>query len=244
MKKIKIFTTAVLAGFVLIGLSSCKENARTMNKNYAVSAFNAIESEIVGNVVFTQSDDIKVSAEGSEILVKNLIVEVDGEKLKLSAGEQTLGKLFGFNKKRKLTVYVSAPNISRIDLEGVSNLKLSGNVKSDSLFIDLDGVGNLKAEDLECRDLSVESSGVGNISLKGRAESLRIKSDDVGNIDAEEFLANIVSVSSSGVGNVKFYASDSLSITASGVGNITYFGNPAAKTIDNSGVGKVRNGDD
>ncbi|MDR1517039.1 MAG: DUF2807 domain-containing protein [Dysgonamonadaceae bacterium] len=241
MKKTNLLFAAFAAGMILLGLNACeagKESTRIMNKNFDVSPFHAIESEIVGNVVFKQSDRQSVSVRGSENLVKNLIVEVDNGKLKLSA-QKTAKKR---NASHKLTVSVSAPGIEKIDLGGVGNLKLSGSVKSDSLSIALSGVGNFDAEDLEVQSLFVESEGVGNIHLKGRANSVKIKSDNVGNIDASAFIARAVRVNLSGVGNVTCYASDILHITASGVGNITYLGNPAAKTIDRSGVGKVKNG--
>ncbi|MDR1742356.1 MAG: DUF2807 domain-containing protein [Dysgonamonadaceae bacterium] len=245
MKKIKRFLTALIAVFNIIGMVACIESVRIMNKNYEVSSFNAIESEIVGNVVLTQSDNTSVSAEGSEDLVKNLIVEVKGNKLKLHARTEIVVKNpFSLTKNSTLTVYVSTPDLAKIDLSGVGNLKLNGNVKSDSLFIDLTGVGNLNAEDLECRTLFIESSGVGNITLKGRAKAVKIQSDDVGNIKAKEFIADTVSINSSGVGNITCYASDSLVVEASGVGNVTYFGNPAATSIDSNGVGRVKKGAD
>ena len=227
----------------LIGLTACQENSRIMTKNYTVSSFNAIKSKVVGNIVFAQSNEVAVSVEGSESLVKNLVVEVENGTLNLSFEDEIIENSFFPLKNKRLTIHVSAPNIGNINMDGVGNLKFEGSVKSDTLFVKMKGVGNIEVEELENKFLSIESKGVGNISLSGNGQTVNLNSEDVGNIDAEDFLAKNVTIHSSGVGNINCYASDSIEIHGSGVGNITYYGNPTSKNIDKSGVGKVNAGD-
>ena len=170
-------------------------------------------------------------------------MEVENGTLKLSGEEDIIERNFFTIKNRKLTVNVSAPTIDHIKLDGVGNIKLNGNVKTDTLFVKMKGVGNIEVEELENNFLSIESKGVGNISLSGNGQTVNLNSEDVGNIDAEDFLAKNVTIHSSGVGNINCYASDSIEIHGSGIGNITYYGNPTSKNIDKSGVGKVKSGD-
>lgn len=248
MKTTTIFFTAS-ALMLLLSLSACAQSNKnntdsdkTISRDYNVSAFHAIESEIVGNIIFTQSETTKVSAEGEEKWVNNLVVKVENGTLKLDKKKDIKNTLFGGRKTQRLTVYVSAPDISHLDLDGVGNMRFEGNVHLESLSIDSDGVGNFHAEQLTCGRLKVESDGVGNITLKGKGQFAEYLSDGVGNIDATKFEAEDAIVRSSGVGNVKCYASKSIELYGNGVGNITYYGNPEVKSLSKNGIGKVKSG--
>lgn len=239
----------IIAMVAFVGLhSACTQNrtataqsdSRIITKNYNVGNFSAIESGIVGNIVFTQSDVTSVTAEGDEKMVNRLIVIVEGDELKLSMEDNTRIKFR--NKGAKLTIKVSSPNLYKIDSDGVGNITLDGVVKTENLHIDSDGVGNVTASQLECGRLTVESDGVGNVRLKGKGQFAEYESNGVGNIDVQEFLAEDVIVNSNGVGSVKCYASKTIELYSTGVGSVVYYGEPNIKALEKNGVGSVKQG--
>lgn len=239
----------IIAMMVFIGLqTACTQNRtataqsqhRTITKKFNVGSFSAIESEIIGNVVFTQSNHTSVTAEGNEDMVNRLIVKVEDNELKLSMKDNSRIKFR--NKGPKLTIKVSSPNIYKIDSDGVGNISLEGVVKTENLHIDSDGVGNITASQLECNRLTVESDGVGNVLLKGKGQFAEYESNGVGNIDARDFIVENVIVHSTGVGNVKSYASKNIELYSSGVGSIVYYGEPNIKALNKNGVGSIKEG--
>ncbi len=248
MKPKKTFSL-VIALLALIGLqTACAQNRSktdqsensTIAKKFNVANFSAIETGIVGSVIFTQSNVTGVTAEGDENLVNRLIVTVEDDELKLSLKANSKIKIR--NKRPKLTIKISSPNLYKIDSDGVGNITLEGVVKTENLHIDSEGVGNIRASQLECDQLTVESEGVGNIRLKGKGRVAKYTLNGVGNIDTSDFIAEEVIVHSSGVGNVKCYASKNIELYSNGVGGIVYYGKPNIKALDKSGVGSIKEG--
>lgn len=242
MKTTRTLFFLIVAVLAMTSAQTTYAQQRITTKNYNTRNFSAIETDIVGNITFTQSNRTSVSAEGEEDMVDRLIVTVNNNVLKLSM-RKSLKSTFGNRKSKRLTVTISSPDLNKIKSDGVGNITLNGTVRTDKLHIESDGVGNISASQLDCRHLTIDSDGVGNTRLKGKGQFAEYKSDGVGNIDTREYLAEDVVVRSAGVGSVKCYASKSIELLGSGVGSITYYGKPNIKALNKSGVGKINSGD-
>ena len=234
----------MLASFISICIivTSCALNAqqRVTSKTFNVSTFEAIESNSVANIHFFQGPSTSLRAEGYKDLIDRLNVNVKNGKLIIEMPKNT----FKDNnlKNKKLDIYISSPTLNLIEMEGVGNFLFEKAFHSPKLEIVSDGVGNLKADNLNCEQIFIRSHGVGNIELAGKANDMIISSDGVGNIKAEKLVAQHVNVNSSGVGNVAFNCSESMDVELSGVGNAIYYGNPKVKNMSKDGVGKIKPG--
>lgn len=228
--------------FAALTFTSCTMQAqnRISSETYRVSSFNAIVSNSVGNIHFSQGSSTSVRAEGNQETIDNLRISVKDGKLVIDMAKRPF-KRFNLGRK-KLDIYISSPTLSVLQMNGVGNVTLEGNINTPQLEIISDGVGNLKAEELSCENITIDSEGVGNITLAGKTNSLSISSDGVGNVHAEELIAKNATVTSDGIGNVSFYASESMDVSSDGVGNVTYYGNPKNKNITKDGVGKLKPG--
>ncbi len=238
MKDFKLLLSTLL---LLVFTTSCTlAQKRTItNKTYPIQSFTMVASDIVGDVIYTQSNSVSVRAEGDEELVDNLrITEKDGV-LKLFIYDQQKTKKMN---KKKLTVYLSSPAIEEIDAEGVGNWSMKGVVTADNLKIEFEGVGNFEALELQSTNIQASYEGVGNLTLGGFTDFLEMKSEGVGSINTQKLKAKKAVVKAEGVGSVKCYASESIDLNNSGVGSITYYGNPSQKNINNSGIGRIRAG--
>lgn len=236
MKNLK----ALLLTFLLIAIATpcthAQKNVIT-SKTYPVSSFSSIESDAVADVIYTQSNNVSVRAEGDKELVDNLKVSVKNNVLKLDHS----GKLDTQNKK-PTTLYISSPTIEEIEVEGVGYWKLEGKVNATNLKIEFEGVGNFEAHNLETNNLKAKYEGVGNFTLGGTTNFLELKTEGVGKVDTHKLLAKTVRLSCEGVGSVACYASESIEIKNKGVGSVIYYGNPKIKNLDNSAVGKIKEG--
>lgn len=236
MKNLKLFLSAL---YVIVITTSCTfaQNKVLTTKTFPLQSFTSVESDIVGNIIYTQSSKVSIQAEGDKELIDNLRVNEKNGVLKV-----THVLKINIKNKKKLTLYISSPTIVSIDSDGVGNWVMKGKVKADNLKIEFDGVGNFEAFDLESNKIKVDYEGVGNLSLGGSANFLVIESEGVGSVNAENMRAKNAIIKSSGVGSVKCYASESIDLTNSGVGSITYYGNPTVKNMKNTGVGKIKAG--
>ena len=236
MKNLKLFLSAL---YVIVITTSCTfaQNKVLTTKTFPLQSFTSVESDIVGNIIYTQSSKVSIQAEGDKELIDNLRVNEKNGVLKV-----THVLKINIKNKKKLTLYISSPTIVSIDSDGVGNWVMKGKVKADNLKIEFDGIGNFEALDLESNKIKVDYEGVGNLSLGGSANFLVIESEGVGSVNAENMRAKNAIIKSSGVGSVKCYASESIDLTNSGVGSITYYGNPTVKNMKNTGVGKIKAG--
>lgn len=236
MRKMRVLLSTLLLTVIATSCSFAQKQTFT-NKTYPIDFFDSVESDVVGNIIYTQSDKVSVRAEGDKELVDRLrITERNGM---LSIGHT--GN-FKSQKKQNLSIYISSPTIYAVDTEGVGNWFMKGRVDADNLEIDFDGVGNFEALDLYSNNIKVDYEGVGNLTLGGTTSFVEIFSEGVGNVNTQNLIAEEVVIKSSGVGSVKCYASEVIDLTNSGIGSITYYGNPSDKNINNSGIGKIKAG--
>ena len=236
MKNFRVLLSTLLI-MSMATASTCAQKRVMTNKDYSVASFTSVESDVVANVIYTQSSRVSVRAEGDKDMVDNLRITESKGKLKITHNKKVRTK-----NKKNLTIYISTPTIEELNIKGVGNWTLKGKVKADNLKINVEGVGNLEALDLESNNIKAGYEGVGNLTLGGTTDFVEIKAEGVGSINAEKLRAKRAIVKSSGVGSVKCFASDDLDLTNEGVGSITYYGNPKTKKLNNSGVGKIKEG--
>lgn len=238
MKNLKVLLSTLL--LVVIATSCTYAERALTNKTFPIQTFSAVKSDVVANVIYTQSNKVGVRAEGDKEMVDNLRITESNGILKISHDSKFSLK---FKNMKNLTIYISSPSIIEIDAEGVGNWNMKGNVKTDNLKINFDGVGNFEALELQSLKILANYKGVGNLALGGTTDVIDVKSEGVGSINTQKLFAKDVVMRSSGVGSVKCYASNSIDINNTGVGSVTYYGNPTVKNLNNSGVGKIKQGD-
>ena len=237
MKSFKIILSSLLL-VVIATSSTCVQKKVYTNKTYPVQSFSSVESEVVAKVIYTQSNEVSVRAEGDQDMIDNLTITESDGVLKINH----IKKIRARNKKN-LTIYISSPTIEAFEIEGVGNWIMEGKVKTDYLKINFEGVGNFEALDLESIGIYATYQGVGNLTLGGTTDLLEIKSEGVGSMNTQNLKAKNAVILSSGVGSIKCYSSESIDINNEGVGSITYYGNPTIKNLTNSGVGKIKAGE-
>ena len=237
MKSFKIILSLLLL-VVIATSSTCVQKKEYTNKTYPVQSFSSVKSEVVAKVIYTQTNEVSVRAEGDQDMIDNLTITESNGVLKINHTKKIRAR-----NKKNLTIHISSPTIQEFEIEGVGNWVMEGKVITDYLKIDFEGVGNFEALDLESDEIIATYEGVGNLTLGGTTEFVDIKSEGVGTINAQDLKAKNAVVISSGVGSIKCYASESLDLSNNGVGSITYYGNPTIKNFQNSGVGKIKAGE-
>ena len=240
MKNILVY--CIIASLFLTSCMSALNNKIAGNGDVSieertVTPFDEIDIDGVFKVYLTQGDTEKVEVEIDENLQQYVKVFNKGNTLVLD-----IEKGINWGKTVKNNVYITLKNINKLSIDGVCSVQTNTILICDHLKLDIDGVSSSSLE-LKCNRLVADLSGVGSSELSGEANEFTVSKDGVGSLKARNLIAAIVNISNSGVGSAEIYASQELSMKNSGVGSITYYGEAVIKSMDSSGVGKIRKAD-
>ena len=165
-----------------------------MIRNEAVADFSSIRLQAVGDIFFTQSDDYSLRVEGPEEYVKKVTVTVKDGKLVLSYKQKN-------NDSKKLKYYISAPDLSRVDVEGVGSFRCEKKLKLKNLELNMTGVGSINIADLECKTLRTRLEGVGKVNVHVNCVNLIANADGVGHMILSGY-AKTTKITKDGIGGV------------------------------------------
>jgi hypothetical protein len=197
----------------IIALTACDNDDGTncipvsgniISETRVLSDFHSITLEGVGNIFITQESPQSVRIETHQNILPLLKTLVSSQHLSIRLDECIEGNI------DQLDIYISVPDIERLEISGV------GNIEGQNVW-------NLD-------NLEISISGVGDINLSGTTDNLDIISQGVGNVRVFELISNICEVNLSGAGNVEVTALDELDVTISGAGNVFYKGMPSIST--------------
>lgn len=177
-------------------LAQTNENA-VVKETRGVSAFSSIRLEGVGNIVFTQSSECRFQIEGVSSYIKQYNISVKGKELVITQVDNQSNK----KKKQKVTFYVSAPDLSKVIIEGVGNFNAPNTLSVKNMVFKLEGVGNFMAKDLKCGILRLDLEGVGNLNLGVDCKKVEANLEGVGNITLSGS-ADIVRIAKEGTGKI------------------------------------------
>jgi len=229
---------SVLLGMAsVIIFSSCEKvvgEGVLISETRTTGAFNGIESEISGNVIYVQGNDYKVELTAQQNVLNVMETPVLSNKLVVRFKNNVRVKAH-----EQITIKVTAPSVSSIGLSGAGNVSVLSPLSGGDLAFRLSGSGDMSLPMINCNYLETSISGSGSISIAGgtvNAENFKISGS--GDIDARNVLAKTASITTSGSGTLRLSASEKLDVKISGSGSVYYWGTPIVST-DISGSGRV-----
>ena len=189
-------------------------NGKKATETRAVAAFTAIDATGVGRLKLRVGEAPSLKITADENILPIIKSEVKDGVLVLSTTGAT-------KSKTDIVFEVAAKTIKRLENSGTVSIDARG----------FDG-----------GELSVETSGVGSITLIGRVDSLKAVLSGVGSLEADELVAGRVTTSLSGVGSASVRAQKSINGSVSGVGSLTWEGTATDVSTNVSGIGRVSKG--
>lgn len=229
MKFNNIFKLGLYIAVLLLLVSGCEfeqkleGNGSITTKRIFVQDFTELDIDGVFNVYLKQEDDFRVEVITDENL--QYLVEVDqiSDVLYIKTDEES------DYQATQMDVYISVPDISYINLEGVTALYSEGTLFLSDLSVDKNNTGYLQLN-INLNKLTLNSYGSGDIELFGKANQTIIYNSMVGNIDAFNFITNSMNLIHDGTGNIEIFVLESLEIALTGVGDVYCKGNPESIT--------------
>lgn len=239
MNKYTLALTLVLISLLSLNLNAqrVRGNGNVVSQDRNVGAFDKVHTHGSFDLTITDAENHKVTVQAEENLQEIIIVETDGNTLKIRHK-----KGVNFNSTKRIIIHISAPALSGVALSGSGNINSTNQLNgSDKFNVSSSGSGNIQLE-VETSDMKTSISGSGNISLKGSTKQLDGQISGSGNIRAKNLQSENTSIRISGSGSAEVVATQKLDSRIAGSGDVKYWGN-ASVDSKVAGSGSVRKAD-
>ena len=196
------------------------------------SPFKKIEVSGAANVVFTQSDTLKLKVVADEKEINNIFTIIENETLVIKAKGS-------FTHSYK--IYVSGNSLNQITSSGASKFTSTNTITSDSLSIDVSGASDVVLK-VNTKAIDVMLSGASGVNVEGNTQTLYSTVSGASALKAYKLNAAITNVTASGASSAKVFANDKINANATGSSTIKFKGEPkevSAEASSSSSIAKV-----
>lgn len=204
-------------------------------RTYAIRDFDAVALGGAGDVEVRVGVDWSVTATGDPATLDKLVVERDGDTLKLGRKRG-----ISWSSGDKVRFAVTMPRITGASIGGSGTIVVD-RVAGDDFEGNIGGSGKLDVRGLQVAKTEFSIGGSGTVLAAGRTRSLEINIGGSGDVRAQPLSAETADITIAGAGNVDATASGHTDVTILGSGNVNV-GGGAKCSITKMGSGKVRCG--
>ncbi|MDP3655612.1 MAG: DUF2807 domain-containing protein [Brevundimonas sp.] len=191
-------------------------NSPPVTRTLAWTGGDRLQVSIPGEVVYIQGDRPSVVVTGQKTMVDRVRL-IDG-RLQYDTDDDVDHVIFGWAGRERLKVTVTAPSVTRFDLESWADLKIRG-------------------YDQPTFHLTV--SGSGDVDAAGETQTAMIDSTGSGDSDLSALRMTDVRVAVSGSGDVRVGPTGAARIDLSGSGDVDLTRRPANLQQSISGSGNI-----
>ena len=181
-----------------------------------------------------QGEGTRLEIEADENLLEYIEIETFGNTL-----EVHIRKGINLKEFKELNLYISMKEVKDISLSGMISLIGENRIQGDEITLNHGGMGTTKL-DLLTNKLEASIHGMAKLKLEGEVNQVFLDNSGMGSIEAENLKATRLKIDNSGMGNADVYATTELDISSSGMGKVTYSGSAEIKSMNSSGMAKVK----
>ena len=211
--------------------NTLKGSKNMIEKEYELTGFENINVKSMFTVNIVQSDEFKVKLKCNENIEEYVVIEKEGNILKLSLK----GNTSFINVKCIATVYM--PELNEIESSGATKINLS-DFTTDQLKIVMSGASDIYGN-IIINDLEIKTSGASKINLTGDVANGIISISGASKMNGKDLIFDKLEVDCSGASKMIVNVKDELDVDLSGVSRFDYYGSPKVLNKDISGVGKI-----
>lgn len=226
----------LMAAAIMIAMSGCKAGEQGDNMVKVADRDLKRETRTVGNfdavrligsydVVYSQGKTTKVEVVAPDNVMDMITTEVKNGTLTIST-KKIAGVTVISRTSDDVTVYVTSPTLTEMNLIGSGDITAKDPVKSDRLKLNLQGSGDMDFSNIECKNLTANLQGSGDMKISKVSTSetalLQLQGSgdfEVGDADSPKL---VVTLQGSGDMNINRVSSaDIVSATLKGSGDMT-----------------------
>lgn len=214
--------TILLSSLFLI---SCAISHAQTSQIREVKPFKKIEISGEADVVFTQSDTLKLKVVANENEINNVYTSIDGDALIIKTKE-TLHDPY--------KVYVFGNGLNKLTSSGTSKFTTSNIINADSLSIVVSGGSNVSLK-IKSTLTDVALSGASVITLEGNTQILHSNISGASSLKAYKLSALTTDIKVSGASTAKVFTTEKINANATGSSTIKFKGDPKDVSAEASG---------
>jgi hypothetical protein len=197
--------------------------------------FEKVEISGSFKVKVIPSDDYRVSFTTDENLLKYVLVDQDGSRIRIRTKNN-----INLKPSRPIEVLLYGNDISKYELAGSSSIKSQGILENnEKIEVVIAGSGDADLS-IKTPETKVRIGGSGKVSLSGKTRNSKIDIAGSGDYLAENLMSENVDISIAGSGNARVFSSVDLKINIAGSGDVYYTGNPTNVTKNIAGSGRIK----
>ena len=234
MIKLSLLAAVILPGAITSCVGMAGEEAGPVTTRVEqVAAFERLSVGGRYDVIVRTGNEPGVTIEGPENILDEMIVEVDGDLLRIRQ-ERSNWKWRGNDD---VEIAVTVPMLTEVAVSGASDIEID-RIRTERFSGKLSGAGEIDIADVETDDLLLVLSGAGELRARGTTRNLRVGMSGAGEFDGAERTAVNADLRASGAGSIRANVTGRATGGVSGAGDVTITGG-AECSIGKSGVGSV-----
>lgn len=213
--------------------ATVKGSGHPVTREFDLTDFSSVAVGNAFRVTITKAEKTRVSVTVDDNLVDLLDVTRSGAELHIGLKPRVNVR------NATLKAEVSLPELSRLDLSGATDGRVTGFRSSQRLEVEVSGASHLKG-DVECGDARIDVSGASKVEFEGKAGSLNVKASGASSAQLERFESKDTVAEASGASHATVHAVGELDARASGASSVRYVGKPASVKSKASGASSVK----
>jgi hypothetical protein len=238
MKRSVLNTLLAVAGVAVLGLAtSCRFNCvhgsghSSTETRTVTEAFTKLEISGGYKVILKQDSTNKITITADDNILKYIKTKNDDGTLKIFTHKNICDG-------GDMTVTIGVKNLDEIRASGATELSADGKLVCKDIAFHLSGMSKIDL-DLNAANVSVESSGTGELNLRGQASTNHVETSGMIQLHAFDFVVSDYEITTSGASHCEVNVLHSLHVSTSGASEIKYKGTPTDVTNDKSGASSL-----
>ncbi|HYI42746.1 MAG TPA: head GIN domain-containing protein [Sphingomicrobium sp.] len=230
-----VAATAALAA-AACGRTHAEDRGPTVDRNFQVGAFQSIEIGGPYEVEVRTGSAPSVRASGPEKLIERLVVEVEGDRLRIHPREE---RQFNWGGSRGTArIQVTVPTLRAAAIAGSGELMVD-KIDGDRFEGSIAGSGDLRLETVSVQALKLSIGGSGSVHAgQGQARDAELSIAGSGDIQSGGVRTENARISIAGSGSVNGHASRAADVSIMGSGDVNLTGG-AKCNVSKAGAGEV-----
>ncbi len=229
-----LLITFVLSSCITIKINTAKGSGSLTTKDFDVKDFSKLVFSGIGKIIIEQGDKESLYVEAEDNVINNIKVKTFKNKLDISF------------KKGILTVVPTKDIIFHLTVKDLDEIIISGagsidcdNLTASDLSIISSGAGNINLN-ITVESLDIDISGAGKVEVSGNVVEQSLNISGAGSYNAKDLSSEKCDINISGAGKAVVRVNKELDVKISGIGSVEYYGNPSVKQIISGISGSIK----
>ncbi len=189
-----------------------------------LSNFNKLSVSGIAKVYLAQAEEQIVLIKGPENYLSNISTFVEASTLHVETTDSICIENY-YGQEHLVEVFITVPNLSGIELNGLASVEGSSPIQGDSLNISIKGISEVELP-VDLNKLTIHAAGASKLYLSGASNAQKLELKGAAYYNGFDLNADLCEINVTGAGKAKVTVNEDLKVTINGAGKVYYKGDP------------------